>query len=270
MSRLRKLQEAFAAVATGRVSAEALDEALWPTACPSRAHVEVYVEAYFSRLRDVLSDDYPKLTRAIGERFAAMCRNYIRAYPSDRPSLRHFGRHVPAFLMEHLLSKERPWLADLARLEWARVEAFDAADRSTMKLEDLRRISADSWAELRLEFVPSVHVLELAWPADEMWQALDDGETSHSFAPGLTTAVVWRNGFTVRHRRCDVDEARAIALVSRGAAFAQVCEAWADHPGADVAVAAQHATAALCQWVVDGWVARDAKDPHGRASDLAG
>jgi hypothetical protein len=251
MSRLRELQEVFAAVATGRISAEALG----PTAGQSRARVEVYVEAYFSRLRDVLLDDYPKLTRAIGERFAALCRDYIRAYPSDRPSLRHFGRHLPAFLLEAPLSKERPWLADLARLEWARVEAFDAADRSTMTLEDLQAVPADNWAELRLAFVPSVHVLELAWPVDEIWRALDDRETVSSFAPRLTTTVVWRNGFTVRHRRCDVDEARAIALVSRAAAFAQVCEVWADHPGTDVALAAQHATAALCQWVFDGWIA---------------
>jgi hypothetical protein len=254
MMRLRELQETFAAVAMGSTSTEPLKGVLGDSADASRARVHVYVDAYLARLRDVLLDDYPKLGGAVGEAFAALSRQYIRVHPSDRPSLRHFGRHVPAFLLKHPLSEQRPWLADLARLEWARVEAFDAADRQAMSAEDLHAMAGEGLAQLRLKLVPSVQVLELAWPADAIWQALDDGEAPMPVVSEPTTLVVWRSGFSVRHRRCDVPEARAIARVSRAAAFAEVCEAWDEEPRTDIATAAARATAALCQWVVDGWI----------------
>jgi Putative DNA-binding domain len=254
MMRLSELQETFAAVAMGSTSADALTGVLGGPADASRPRVQVYVDAYLARLRDVLLDDYPKLAGAVGEAFAALSVEYIRSYPSDRPSLRHFGRHVPTFLLKHPRSEQCPWLADLARLEWARVEAFDAADRQAMSVEDLHAIAGDGLAALRLKLVPSVHVLELAWPADAIWQALDDGEASMPVSSGPTTLVVWRSGFSVRHRRCDVPEARAIARVSRAGAFAEVCEAW-DEERTDIAAAAGRATTALCQWVVDGWIA---------------
>ena len=42
--------------------------------------------------------------------------------------MRDVGARLPAFLDGHASAGERPWLAELARLEWARLEVFDAAD----------------------------------------------------------------------------------------------------------------------------------------------
>ncbi len=191
------------------------------------------------------------LARAVGDAFSTLSREYIHSWPSDRPSLRHFGRHMAAFLTRHPLSEQRPWLADLARLEWARVGACDAAARSTRSFEDLRRVPGDQWGEIHLKLVPSVALLELEWRVDEIWRALDHEQAPGPAARQNTTLIVWRNAFTVRHRRCDEVEANAIALLACSAAFAEVCEAW---PGANL-IAAQHATAALAQWIADGWVA---------------
>ena len=80
--------------------------------------LDVYANMYFFRLLDVLRGDYPKLAAALGETaLHNLCTDYVLTHPSDNPSLRHFGRHLPGFLKKHSLGVERPHLADLAALE---------------------------------------------------------------------------------------------------------------------------------------------------------
>jgi hypothetical protein len=102
-----------------------------------------------------MRDDYPKVAVVLGDRFAPTVRGYIGRHPSDHPSLRHFGRHFPEFLGAGGLSDAPPWLADLARLEWARIEAFDAADGPTLSFDDVQRLPDEAWPDLRLTLVPS-------------------------------------------------------------------------------------------------------------------
>ena len=64
-------------------------------------------------------------------------------------------------------------LADLARLECARVDVFDAADAEPLRLGDLESVPPDEWPALRLRLIPACLVLESAWPVHEIWAAAD-------------------------------------------------------------------------------------------------
>lgn len=258
MTSLRELQAAFAGAVTGARSTEALEPLVGGPRSRTPDRIAVYAAAYFSRLHDVLREDYPKVAAALGYEFQPTVRNYLRAHASDHPSLRHFGRHLPNFLAHGPPAAVLPWLADLASLEWARVEAFDAADRRAMTLQDLQAVPAEAWPELRLELVDSARILTLSWAVDETWLALDQDGTARA-KPRPTTLVVWRNGFVVRHRVCSGSEARAIGRVERLARFADVCDAFSRPENDDVAQAAEQAFRTLQQWIVDGWVASVAK-----------
>lgn len=131
MSALREFQRVFAEAVRGTGSGAPL-EARVAGGEGVRARIAVYRTGYVARLCDALRDDYPKVAIALGDRFQPVVREYVAKYPSDQPSLRHFGRHLADFLEAHEVRAARPWLADLARLEWARVEACDAADRTAM------------------------------------------------------------------------------------------------------------------------------------------
>src|SRR5438093_7021934 len=56
------------------------------------ARVGVYADAYFGRLRDVLREDFPHVAALLGPRFEETARGYLRAHPSEHPSVRHLGR----------------------------------------------------------------------------------------------------------------------------------------------------------------------------------
>jgi hypothetical protein len=257
VSTLRDLQMIFARAVTGATATDALEEHVAGTRERAHQRIDVYAEAYSSRLLEVLREDYPRVAKALGERFPAIMREYVREHPSKNPSLRHFGRNVPLFLAGRAPDDSPPWLSDLALLEWARVEAFDAADRAPMTLEELQAVPAEEWPRLRLELVPSVRTLVLSWPADEVWRALEEGSVPGRSGPRKTVVAVWRNGFVVRHRACDAAEARAVAGIARQAPFAEICEAMVESDDADVAGAALRAVRLLRQWVVDGWIASE-------------
>jgi hypothetical protein len=211
--------------------------------------VAIYQKMYFWRLHEVLGEDFPKLATALGDDFETLAREYLAAHPSEHPSVRHVGDRLPAFVATHALVRARAWLADLARLERARVDAFDAPDATPVVATDLRAIPPDAWADLRFDPIPALDVVESAWPVHEVWDDPTLEPEAHA-----TAVRVWRHGFTVFHTAIDPLERAAFAAVRNGRTFEKVCEAVAEHVEPETAPA--EAGALLARWIEDGLVAQ--------------
>ncbi|HZP43318.1 MAG TPA: putative DNA-binding domain-containing protein [Candidatus Binatia bacterium] len=240
---LRELQQAFWRSLQG-----APDPALVPLVVPTArldaaAHVRLYADMYFWRLRDVLRADYPRLVAVLGDAaFAALARAYLAAHPSDRPSVRDLGRHLPAFLAASPPPGTPPFLADLARLEWARGEVFDAPDAAPLALDALRAVPPAEWPALRFAPVPAFVMLVAAWPVDALW----DAPEANRVRAERTALRVWRRGFDVYHARMDAAEEAALARLVAGEPFAGICEP---------CERAEDAAALLLRWLDDGLLA---------------
>ena len=180
------------------------------------ARLHVYANAYFARIHGVLVADYPKLHALLGEdAFRALVVPYLRAYPPRHPSLREAGAHLADVLHD-------PLLADLARLERARVEAFDGPDAAPLTRELLAAVPPDAFPALPLRLVPTATLVELATNADDVWDAIEHDLEAPARMDAARTVVVWRRGLTVIHRTVDPDE--PLHLLAAGASFADVCE----------------------------------------------
>jgi hypothetical protein len=203
--------------------------------------LDIYAGMYFHRLLEVLREDFPRVAALVGdERFEELTRAYLARHPSVHPSVRHVGGRFAAFLVGEAVP---PWAPDLARLEWARLEVFDAPDAPVLTLDDLRAHAADAWPALRFETVPALVVLETAWPVHRLWPADADAT---GVAPARTALRVWRDRFLVYQTAMDTGEERALAAFRAGEPFAAVCEAF-DAPAV--------AGATLLRWIEDGIVA---------------
>src|ERR1043166_5020952 len=128
---LRELQEAFwrsLAAAAGTAAGSPVLDVIEPSAPPAPAErLAISAGMYVARLVEVLREDFGRVAAILGdERFADAARAYVARHPSEDPSVRHVGPAFPASLAEH--APEAPFLADLARLEWARLAVFDARD----------------------------------------------------------------------------------------------------------------------------------------------
>jgi hypothetical protein len=220
--------------------------------------VAIYARMYQARLLDVLADDFPKLAAILGhDRFRALCRAYLAAHPSRHPSLRHLGSRLPGFVacLEPASDLGRvciglPFLAELARLEWARSEVFDAPDADVLRLEELRRVAPESWPDLTFRPVAALAVIESAWPIDDIWRAAEASETAPAhLVEKPSTVRIWRDGFTVLHATVDVSERAALRSMQGGASFAAMCDQLCAFHAADEAPAV--AAGIVLRWIED-------------------
>lgn len=222
----------------------------------ARARLAVYANAYYARLVEALATDYGVLSAAMGDqRFEVLCHAYIRAQPSRFFSLRWFGRDLAAFVAARNADDDSARLAELARFEWALVDAFDAADVPPLAVEAVAALPADAWPTLRLVFHPSVGTLALAWNTLEVWKALRAGDAPPAWMhlePSEPCAV-WRSELRTRFRPLAADEACALAAARAGADFAHLCELLGDWHGDDAAVAVRAAGLLKC-WLSEGMI----------------
>jgi hypothetical protein len=200
--------------------------------------LDIYAHMYFFRLLEILEADHPAVAAALGEeRFHNLAVDYLQAHPSEAPSVRRMSQHLPAFL--------DGWLAELARLEQARLDCFDAEDTTVLTLEDL---GERDLASLPLEWVGATRRVMCRFAVDECWQAAQEGRAVEAPAEAPREILVWRREVEVFHRVLEPDEAE---LLDAGS-FGLVCERLADKAAAEEA--AQRAFALLARWVRDGLV----------------
>jgi len=243
---LRELQALFWRRLNG-MTEPALEAAIVSTPSLGAAdRLDIYARMYFWRLRDALAEDFEKTAAALGEDgFADAVRAYLTDHPSGNPSVRHLGSHFADFLAACPPAAAPPWLAELARLEWARVEVFDAPDAVPIRADDMRAIPAADWPGLRLRPTAALEVVESAWPLHTIWR--DGGDPP--LAP--TALRVWREAGAVYHCAMDPLEREALAGLRSGASFGDICDALA-HLEPDAAAA--EAGSILARWLADGLI----------------
>ncbi len=213
-----------------------------------KTRIRVYSDAYYLRLRDVLREDFPKVTALLGDRFDEVVAGYLETFPSEQPSVRHLGRALAEFLQSR---EDIPkCLADLAELEWARVEVFDAPDAECATIDELATVPPEAWPALRFSMIPAIQTLRVQYPAHQLWSDSQSLEV-----PAAETSLrIWRkNDFLVLHAPMDERESAALQEMIAGEPFAAICETFADLPEIE---AAQEAAALLVRWIEDGIVAR--------------
>lgn len=217
-----------------------------------RARMEVYAEAYFWRLHDVLRDHFGLLARLLGpDRFRNLATDYVWQCPSQDPDIRRFGARLPAFVAAHAEGLRVPGLAGVAAIEWAMVRALDVPqpDAPLRRAELLAR-PPEAWPSLRLASMPSVAIERSELPFLAMWRAFDaDAITLPLPPPGVARAVlVWREQLAVMVRELDDDEADALSRLRRGCAFDELCEGRSP----------EQVVAWLQRWIDDALVRHDA------------
>ena len=220
---------------------------------PAIERLDIYAGMYFFRILAVLKEDYPSVAAVVGDgRFHNLIVDYLVEHPSKHPSARHLGRHVADFLARHELRERWQWLPDLARFEWAMVDAFDAPDREPISSDRLQAFSAEEWASVRFVLTPSLQALRLPAPVHLVWAKTSSREPAPEITLEPTIVRVWRRGHRVRHRAISRAEGAALDAVLASEDFAGVCEAVAAVESDDEAPSI--AARLLQSWFADGLI----------------
>ncbi len=217
--------------------------------------LEIYANAYFYRILDCLRQDLPALAACLGDDgFHDLITAYLFRHPPRHPSLRHAGDRLAEFLADAAAEpflRRCPFARDLARLEWALVDAFDANDAPTLSREALTRVAPEDWSTLCFVFHPSLRILDLHWPVDRVRDRWDrDGQVPTRLEPTPGSVCVWRRDERVFQRPIERPEGEALHLARSGASFATLCEQISRQVGDDAAP--ERAAALLSGWQGDG------------------
>lgn len=103
----------------------------------------VYRNNVTASLIDALAASFPATLRITGpDFFRAMARFHIRETPPTSPLLFEYGRDFPDFIERYEHAQSMPWLADVARIERAWLDAYHAADAEALSAEALASILA--------------------------------------------------------------------------------------------------------------------------------
>lgn len=85
-------------------------------------------------LRNALRESFPVVCRLVGDDFfTAMALEYARAEPPRSPVMLWYGSTFPDFIERFAPAAALPYLADVARIERAWLEAYHAADAEGME-----------------------------------------------------------------------------------------------------------------------------------------
>jgi hypothetical protein len=190
--------------------------------------LEIYSRSYWFRILDALTDDFPGLRALLGDgSFHRMARAYLADCPSASFTMRNLGSRLTSWLEGHQdFCRRNPRLAlDMARLEWAHVEAFDSAERAPLGPEDLLELDES----MAIGLQPYLSLIEAQFPVDDLrieaqqWD--EDVRTSLArkfrrrclgLKPAPIFIAVHRFEDTVYYRRLDEAEHHTLSALAAG------------------------------------------------------
>lgn len=226
-------QQAFAAGLLAAHNACPPGLSAWNGSDPGRRFA-IYRNNVMVSLIDALADTYPVTRMLVGEEcFRGMAGRFARSNPPRTPVMAHYGAGFAEFIGGLPSTAELRYLADLARLEMLRVEAFHAADHIPRLLGDPERLPA-----ARFTLHPSLRLLSSPYAVVSLWAAHQQDDVDTALATLDWTlaesALVMRFELSVEIHRVSVGAALFIGHLQQGFGLGAAVErAQAQEPAFD-------------------------------------
>jgi hypothetical protein len=205
--------------------------------------LEIYNRQYWYRVLGALAEDFPAVRSVVGaNRWDAIAIAYLTEHPSRSFTLRNLGSKLVEWLEAHpqFAGRRNRLAVDLAKIEWAFVEAFDNPEYDPLTLEQIATLDGDSPLALQ----PHVRLMALNYAADEVALKLhnrekrqtseagvkhEDGDDAPAQLPRLRRRAVWvaahRLDFCVYYRLLEREEYRTLEAIRAGRPLGAALEA---------------------------------------------
>ena len=219
--------------------------------------VAVYASMYFARLLEVLEEEFPALVHLLGhERAHQLLRAYVVAHPSRHYSLNALGKELEAFLRDEAESLDpRAFATELARLERALQDVFDAPESETLSPESLAAVPSDAWPRARLVPISALALLALEHPVNAWYQAFKDGAPYPPPPPAPSFLAVFRQDGRVWRMDLTKPQHALLTALTSGLALEPALASLAQD-GHDLPTIAPELQGWFRTWATEGFFAR--------------
>jgi hypothetical protein len=206
--------------------------------------LEIYNRQYWFRVLGSMAEDFPGLRAVLGQRrFENMCRAYLAECPSRSFTLRNLGSRLEVWLRRNpqWLRGKKVLALDMARLEWADIEAFEGEAEALLRPEELDGVFLP---KLTLRLQPYVQLLDLHYPVDDLLLEIKKDDNDADFASNAVAEhrkqakvraveglhskrvflVVHRIDFSVYFRRIEREEYAMLSALRAGKSITAAIE----------------------------------------------
>jgi hypothetical protein len=236
-------EEMRAATPDGRATSVIAESFIAPNSrLTAFERLEIYNRQYWFRVMGALEEDFRALRAVVGSgAFQVLSIAYLTAHPSRSFSLRNLGSKMAEWLWSNpkYAGRRHRLAVDVARIEWAFVEAFDLAEHEPLTLEQIATLDGAS----KLALQPHLRLIALEYPADDLVLGLharekrqtseagvkhDDGEEAPAKLPRLRRRPTWvaahRVENSVYYRRLTREEFLTLSALREGLALGQALD----------------------------------------------
>lgn len=223
---LESSQILFAAALVDGASLAALLPQLAPDDTRTAARMALYRGNLAAVWEKALVEAYPVVRQLVGEEFFdALACAYGRAIPSRSGDLNVFGDRFAQFVSTFPQVQSMPWLADVARLEWAVHRAHYAADAPAIDRAHLAALTPEELLATRFSLHPATAWVESRFPVATLWRAhqaqsnvalpdtLDRAEQALIVRPQWRVQVLSSSAAEIAALTCLRDDAPMAAMI---------------------------------------------------------
>ena len=152
----------------------------------------VYRNTFDGNLANALRLSYPAVHRLVGaEFFEGAAHIFAHGQPPRAAYLDEYGADFPEFLADFPPAASLPYLAGVARLEWAVNRALHVPDAASLDAQQLAGLDSADHASIRFVVHPSVTLMRASYPLDAIWRAVLAQDDKALAAIDLAEEPVW-------------------------------------------------------------------------------
>jgi hypothetical protein len=135
--------------------------------------LEIYRRQFWLRHTTSLVEDYPGLSGILGQRaWEVLVEAYLSEVAPSSWTLRDLGESLAGYVERRIDTPHHALCLDMARLEWAYTELFDAADSGSLDPAKLAAIPDDAWGAVRMTMSPALRLLRTQYPVARLRREL--------------------------------------------------------------------------------------------------
>ena len=195
----------------------------------------VYRNNYRITLCNAMRTTFPAIEKLVGdEYFSALAIEFAERHPPRSPIMAKYGNDFADFLAGFGPLGDYPYLADVARIEFARVHAYHAADVEPFLLHD--EVSIIEALDVPATLHPSVTIIASKQPALSIWRTQVEQAFSEPDSWESETGLVWRRDDRVTERLVSTSELRLLDHFSRDAVFSELLQDFTDRDAAEALI----------------------------------
>ncbi len=225
---LAKLQQLFQQALITQQASVALQEIIVSGALSPKERLNIYRNSQQAILITALKQTYSVCLALVGEDcFHGLATRFIAQETQNPNNLQSYGARFAEFIETFSTTSKVPYLADVARLEWAILQASIGEDVSSMDFSRLAQISESQQKDLCFYLPKHATLLTSDYPIDVIWQAHQSDhldEIPVDLQRNQVRLIIWRRQLEILCERLTQEQWFVLRHIQAGDNLDKICQ----------------------------------------------